>query len=261
MESKMRAADRQRELPRVSWLPIWLTLMLALVLIPASAHAERQRNILLILADDVGWSDLGCYGGEIQTPTLDALAREGLRFTQFYNAARCSPSRAALTGLYPHQVGMPNLGGHLNDQCVTIAEALAPAGYECFMSGKWHLGHPGPIVRGFKEFYGFVDGHSVDCWNESAMVRLPAGKPKRSYAPGTFYSTDGITDHALDFLAEVGRTPGRPWFLYLGYNAAHFPLHCASGRHREVRAALRTRLGPRPRASSGTAKATRPRAG
>jgi arylsulfatase len=205
-----------------------LALLLAVVPGLARAHAERHPNILLILADDLGWSDLGCYGGEIQTPTLDGLAKNGLRLTQFYNSARCSPSRAALlTGLHPHQVGVPNLGGHLNDRCVTLAEVLAPAGYDCFMAGKWHVGQPGPIARGFKEFYGFVEAHSVNCWDEAAMVRLPAGRPKRSYPPGTFYSTDAITDHALDFLAEARRTrtPERPWFLYVAYNAPHFPLH------------------------------------
>jgi arylsulfatase len=208
------------------WLRAVCVCLLTVAAVPAPARADRPPNILLILADDLGWSDLGCYGGEIRTPTLDALAADGLRFTQFYNSARCSPSRAALlTGLHPHQVGMPNLGGHLNDRCVTLAEALAPAGYDCFMSGKWHLGKPGPIARGFREFYGFVEAHSVDCWDERAMVRLPEGRPKRPYPPGTFYATDAITDHALDFLAGARRTPDRPWLLYVAYNAPHFPLH------------------------------------
>src|SRR5262245_21405738 len=104
-----------------------LVFLLAAVNGSGSARAERPPNILLILADDLGWSDLGCYGGEIQTPTLDGLAQNGLRFTQFYNSARCSPSRAALlTGLHPHQAGVPNLGGHLIDRCVTLAELLGP---------------------------------------------------------------------------------------------------------------------------------------
>jgi arylsulfatase len=205
---------------------IWVALVLLPGVVQGSTRAGRPPNILLILADDLGWGDLGCYGGEIRTPTLDSLAEGGLRFTQFYNSARCSPSRAALlTGLHPHQAGVPNLGGHLNDRCLTLAEVLAPAGYECFMSGKWHVGQPGPIARGFKEFYGFVEGHSVDCWDEGAMTRLPAGRPKRAYAPGTFYATDAITDHALDFLAEARQTADRPWFLYVAYNAPHFPLH------------------------------------
>lgn len=222
----MRVADRRGIFVDGVLSRAGLVLVFLLGVVPGSARADRQPNILLILADDLGWSDLGCYGGEIRTPTLDALAEGGLRLTQFYNSARCSPSRAALlTGLHPHQAGVPNLGGNLNDRCVTIAEALAPAGYRCFMSGKWHVGRPGPIAHGFEEFYGFVDAHSVDCWDEGAMVRLPAGRPKRTYAPGTFYATDAITDHALDFLAGARGTPDRPWFLYLAYNAPHFPLH------------------------------------
>lgn len=222
----MRVEYRRRSPLRGVPPRVWFALALLLAVVPGSARAERRPNILLILADDLGWSDLGCYGGEIQTPTLDGLAQDGLRLTQFYNSARCSPSRAALlTGLHPHQAGVPNLGGRLNERCVTLAEALAPAGYDCFMSGKWHVGRPGPIARGFKEFYGFVEGHSVDCWDEGAMVRLPAGRPKRTYAPGAFYATDAVTDHALDFLAEARRASDRPWFLYLAYNAPHFPLH------------------------------------
>ncbi len=206
-------------------LGLALLLLLASLATPAPARADRPPNILLILADDLGFGDLGCYGGEIQTPNLDALAAGGLRFSQFYNSARCSPSRAALlTGLHPHQAGMPNLAGKLNDRCVTLAEALAPAGYESSMSGKWHLGPPGPIGRGFREFYGFAEGHSIDCWDEKAMNRLPAGRPKHAYPPGKFYATDAITDHALDFLSEAKGRPDRPWFLYLAYNAPHFPL-------------------------------------
>src|SRR5256885_174667 len=116
----MGAAD-PRPIPVAGIFPrAWLVVTLLLAGGPGSPRAERHPNILLILADDLGWSDLGCYGGEIQTPTLDGLAKDGLRLAQFYNSARCSPSRAALlTGLHPHQVGMPNLGGHLNDRCVT----------------------------------------------------------------------------------------------------------------------------------------------
>ena len=115
--------------------------------------AADKPNILLIMADDMGYSDIGCYGSEIDTPRLDELAEHGLRFTQFYNAARCCPTRAALlTGLYPHQAGVGKMvssgpaktasptQGYLNDRCVTIAEVLKPAGYRCYMSGKWHVG-------------------------------------------------------------------------------------------------------------------------
>lgn len=130
-------------------------------LLSPPAVAAARPNILLIVADDLGWSDLGCYSGEIETPNLDRLAQDGVRFTQFYNAARCCPSRASiLTGLYPHQAGMGNMtaakprtdypgySGVLNQNNVTIAEALKSAGYSTWMAGKWHLGPPGPVSRG-----------------------------------------------------------------------------------------------------------------
>src|SRR5512146_3350833 len=190
-------------------------LFLGVLLAPlVSLYAADRPNILLILADDVGWSDLGCYGGEIRTPHLDSLARSGLRFTQFYNSARCSPTRAAiLTGLHPHQAGFPNLSGVLPAHCVTIPEVLKPAGYRCYMVGKWHLSRESsPTRRGFDEFYGMIGGYNT-CWKEDPFYsRLPEGRPKRAYAPGKFYSTDVFGDYALDFLNE-GRKSGRPWFL------------------------------------------------
>src|SRR5262245_6782872 len=127
-------------------LPVPLVLLASLCL---AAGAERQPNIIIILGDDIGFSDIGCYGGEISTPHLDALAKDGLRFTQFYNAARCCPSRASLrTGLHPHQTGVGHMmadrghdgyRGNLNRQCVTLAEALNPAGYRSYAVGKWHV--------------------------------------------------------------------------------------------------------------------------
>ena len=198
-----------------------------------AAENSRKPNIIVILADDMGFSDLGCYGGEIHTPNLDRLAAGGLRFTQFYNSARCCPSRASLlTGLYPHQAGvgnmtgdegLPGYRGHLNDQCVTIPEILRQADYRTYMSGKWHLGNPNPIQRGFEEYYGMLHGFD-SYWNASRYNRLPKDRPARSYLEGKFYSTDAITDHALDFLAD-GRKGDKPFFLYLAYNAPHFPLH------------------------------------
>ncbi|HUX88092.1 MAG TPA: sulfatase-like hydrolase/transferase, partial [Chloroflexota bacterium] len=116
---------------------------------PSSASSQRP-NVVLILADDMGFSDLGCFGSEIRTPNLDRLAQNGARFTQAYNCARCCPSRAALlTGLYPHEAGIGHMvndlgvesyQGFLNDRCVTLAEALGAAGYRTYMSGKWHVG-------------------------------------------------------------------------------------------------------------------------
>jgi arylsulfatase len=200
--------------------------------------AAKRPNIILILADDLGFSDLGCYGSEIATPNLDALAAEGLRFTEFYNSARCCPSRASImTGLYPHQAGIgemtgdagpgfPGYRGRLNENCVTIPEVLRPAGYRTYISGKWHLNQPGPIARGFDEAFCFAKhvAHSVDCWTPASFARFPAGRPARQYPEGKFYSTDAITDYALDFLADA-REKKQPYFLYLAYNAAHFPLH------------------------------------
>jgi arylsulfatase len=191
-----------------------------------SIDAAPKPNVLLILADDLGWSDLGCYGSEIRTPNLDALANNGLRFTQFYNSARCSPSRASiLTGLHPHQAGFPNLSGVLPKNCVTIPEVLKAAGYRTFMVGKWHLSHESkPTDRGFDEFYGMLGGYN-SCWQEDPFyTRHPAGHEKRIYAPGAFYSTDVFGDYVVDFMGGNSKA-ARPWFCYLAFNAPHFPLH------------------------------------
>jgi arylsulfatase A-like enzyme len=192
----------------------------------AESQASAKPNILLILADDLGWSDVGCYGSEIKTPNIDALAKDGLRFTQFYNSARCCPSRASLlTGLHPHQAGVPDMNGPLNKQCVTIPEVLKPVDYNSYMVGKWHLGRVvNPVVRGFDEFYGMLGGFN-SCWQENPYyTRLPQGREKRSYATNAFYSTDVFADYSIDFIDE-GKAVKKPWFLYLAFNAAHFPLH------------------------------------
>ncbi len=212
-----------------------------LVALPTASRAAAKPdppaarpNILLILADDLGFSDLGCYGGEIKTANLDALAAAGMRFTQFYNCSRCCPSRASLlTGLYPHQAGVgamtadegqPGYRGSLQPRCVTIAQVLKTAGYRTAMAGKWHVGdRQPPTVRGFDDFYGFVRGYAVDSWQPRMMTRLPEDRPRRSYPEGRFFATDAITDHALDFLADARKTKA-PWFLYVAYQAPHFPL-------------------------------------
>lgn len=213
-------------------------LLLALFLALPAAAADRP-NILLILADDLGYSDLGCYGGEIATPHIDKLAAGGVRFTQFYNCARCCPTRASLlTGLYPHQAGvglmnsdrnLPGYRGWLQPNTVTLAELLRTAGYRTFMCGKWHLAsgpkrQPRPIDRGFDDYFGLIQGFH-DFWDAKAYVRLPAGRSTRTYPPGRFYATDAFTDYGLDFLAETRKTPDKPFFLYLAYTAPHFPLH------------------------------------
>ena len=205
----------------------------------ASSRPSRRPNVVLILADDMGFSDLGCYGSEISTPNLDRLAAGGLRFTQFYNGARCCPSRAALlTGLYSHQAGMghmdhdrglPSYRGFLNERCVTIAEALRAAGYHTWMSGKWHLGRDRPhwpTDRGFDRYYGLISGGSnyfrldpdrVMAIDDQAYVPDPDG----------FYLTDAFTDHAVEFIERHDHGT-RPFFLYLAYTAPHYPLHALS---------------------------------
>ena len=210
-----------------------------------AAPGPARPNILLVLADDLGWSDLGCYGGEIRTPNLDGLAKNGLRFTQFYNTSRCCPTRASLlTGLYPHQAGVgamsndrgpqfPGYRGTLQSNTVTLAEVLQSAGYRTYMVGKWHLHNKHdvkPTDRGFDEFYGMLGGFN-SCWEEKPYyTRWPKDRTPRTYTsakdgrPGTFYATDAFADYAIDFLADARRTDN-PFFLYLAFNAPHFPLH------------------------------------
>ncbi len=197
---------------------------------------DRRPNIVIIMADDMGFSDLGCYGGEIQTPHLDGLARQGLRFTQFTNTARCCPTRSSLlTGLYPHQAGVgmmiqdlgrPSYQGYLNDRSVTIAEALRPRGYRTLMAGKWHVGEDRPhwpTDRGFERYFGLISG-------ASNYFRLDPGRKMalndQPYQPAgdKFYMTDAFTDYALKFMDELGGK-GEPFFLYLAYTAPHWPLH------------------------------------
>ncbi len=198
-----------------------------------------KPNIVLILNDDMGFSDLGCYGGEVRTPALDALAAGGVRFTQFYNTARCCPSRASLlTGLHPHQAGvgqmvqddnLPGYRGDLSQATVTIAEALRPAGYATMMAGKWHVTYrvdepneSWPCQRGCDRFYGFMYG-AANYYNPRRMVR----DNELVYTPpGDFYFTDAISDEAVRQIEQhQAAEPGRPFFQYVAYTAPHWPLH------------------------------------
>jgi arylsulfatase A-like enzyme len=217
----------------------YFTTIAAACLLAGSAFGQAKRpNILLILADDLGFSDLGCYGGEIDTPNLDRLATGGLRMTQLYNASRCCSTRASLlTGLYAHQAGVgamsadngkPGYRGFLTKRCVTIATLLKNAGYQTFMSGKWHLkgvGNPDctPVNRGFDEFYGHYRAYA-SFYRPDLFIRLPEGRPQPPNKSEDFYATDAITDYALTFVDQA-RGSENPWFLYLAYNAPHFPLH------------------------------------
>jgi len=202
---------------------------------PQAAVAADKPNIVIVMVDDMGFSDIGCYGAEIETPRLDALAKNGLRFTQFYNAGRCCPTRAALlTGLYQHQAGIGHMSqdkgldayrGYLNDRCVTIAEALKPAGYFTAICGKWHVGsarEQWPDRRGFDRFYGTPQGGGHHWRNlpgrdlvlNGEVIPIPKG----------WYSTTAFTDHAVRFIDE-GVAAGKPVFLYLAYTAPHWALH------------------------------------
>jgi arylsulfatase len=215
-----------------------LHLACAWLLLCGIASAERP-NIVIILADDLGYSDLGCYGGEIATPNLDRLAAGGLRFTQFYNTGRCCPTRASLlTGLYPHQTGVgdmePDLGnpayqGFLNEHCVTIAEVLRAHGYRTLMAGKWNVGYTRPhwpVDRGFDHSFGLLRGAS-DYFDPRVGPRRGASpfaledQPFTAFPEG-FYATDAFTDYAVRWIEE---SPAQqPFFLYTAYTAPHSPL-------------------------------------
>lgn len=208
--------------------------------------ADGRPNIVLIMADDMGFSDPGCYGGEAATPHIDSLARDGVRFTRFYNAARCCPTRAGLlTGLYPHQAGMgsmvtpwnepnPEPGpyqGFLRDDTVTLAEALGGVGYRTYMSGKWHVGWQKdywPCRRGFDRFYGFPNWGG-EYFNLSktfnSLNPLVLNDRELELPDGDFYLTDAISDHAVSWLDEHEREHAdKPFFLYLAPAAPHWPL-------------------------------------
>lgn len=198
--------------------------------------APKRPNIVLIMADDMGFSDVGCYGGEIQTPNLDALARRGIRFTHFYNTARCCPTRSSLlTGLYPHQTGvghmmedrgLPAYRGNLNRNCVTIAEALKPAGYRTLMCGKYHVANDlknsdnWPRQRGFDRFYGTITGAGSFYWPTTLARDNELIEPETR----DFYYTDALSDQAARYIGEEAKRP-EPFFLYLAYTAPHWPLH------------------------------------
>ncbi len=215
------------------------SLFLSAVLSPVAAPVLAAKpNIVVILVDDMGYSDISCYGSEIPTPNLDSLAKSGLRFTQFYNTGRCCPTRASLlTGLYSHQAGvghmtedngLPGYEGHLNDRCVTMAEVLRPAGYFTAMTGKWHVGQNAGVTpwgRGFERNLSSAAGGFYYGDAKKAKLFLNgetlAGDDPR--LPKNWYSTDLWTQYGIKFIDEA-LTEKKPFFLYLAYNAPHFPL-------------------------------------
>lgn len=216
-----------------------LTLFVLLFTVDENNAQSRKPNILIIVADDMGYSDLGCFGSEIKTPNIDRLAEEGVRFRQFYNRGRCCPTRASLlTGLYPHNAGLghmtysgdwglPGYRNELNTNCVTIGNVLQSAGYRTLLSGKWHVGETPsnwPRSRGFDEFFGLVQGggnyfklrpYGMIARNDTLLTSLPAD----------FYLTDAIGDNAVAQLKSTHtESPGKPFFLYLAFTAPHWPL-------------------------------------
>jgi arylsulfatase len=223
-----------------------------------SAEKEKngktaKTNILVILADDMGYSDMGCYGGEIQTPHLDRLAQNGVRFTRFYNAGRSCPTRASLlTGLYPHQAGvgrmtfdqhLPGYRGTMTHNGVTIAEVLKESGYHTGMIGKWHVAETPlrpdqrqwlahqvnyeafapkenyPTYRGFEDFYGTIYG-VVDYFDPFSLVN---GEEPVREVPEGYYSTNALSDSAVAYIKRYAASD-QPFFIYLSYHAPHWPL-------------------------------------
>lgn len=224
---------------------IWV-LSILMAVAACSGHSENEAdsegrpNILIIMADDMGYSDLGCYGGEIHTPNIDGLAANGIRYTSFYNAGRCCPTRASLlTGLWSHQTGLgwmtaadlghPGYTGEINPQCVTLGEVIGEAGYRTYMVGKWHLSsdsHIGPdgpkdswpLQRGFDKYYGPHHGGGSYFTPEvltHGNDRIEAGKG--------YYVTDVLSDTAVRYIRD--HPEGEPFLMYLAYTAPHFPLH------------------------------------
>ena len=211
---------------------------------PLLGFAAKRPNVVVIMADDMGWSDIGCYGSEIETPNLDRLAKNGLRFTQFYNTGRCCPTRATLlTGTYAHQAGighmmndrgLPGYKGDLGNDVRTIAEVMKTADYSTYLSGKWHVTpkirpgdsqHNWPRQRGFDRFYGTIHG-AGSFFDPNSLTRgntliSPYADPE--YEPKTFYYTDAINDHAAKFITE--HKSDDPFFLYVAHTAPHWPMH------------------------------------
>lgn len=227
---------------------------LAGLTLTAQAQKDTRPNVIVILADDLGYSDLGCYGGEIQTPNLDKLAQEGLRFTGFYNTSRSCPTRASLlTGLYQHQAGIgrmtfddhkPGYRGTLSENAVTIAEVMKDAGYNTGMIGKWHVAETPlkpdqrkwlahqvyheefadkknyPTHRGFEDFYGIIYG-VIDYFDPFSLVN---GEEPVKTVPKDYYITNALSDSAVSYVNRYAKSD-KPFFMYLSYTAPHWPLH------------------------------------
>jgi len=224
-------------------ITFWGVILLACHRPSGLPDKTKKPNIVVIMVDDMGYSDLSCYGSEIQTPHIDSLAKNGVMFSQFYNAGRCCPSRASLlTGMYPHQAGMggmvkknarqknstPAYQGYLNEKTLTIAEALKPLGYATYMTGKWHVGEDSldwPLQRGFDKYYGLISGAN-SYYNEILPNRLVVENNQPISLPDddNFYFTDAITQKSVEYIQEASQQK-KPFFLYVAYTAPHWPLH------------------------------------
>ena len=213
--------------------------LIAICFLSCQEKEVKRPNIILMMSDDMGYSDIGCYGGMINTPVLDGLAKNGLRMTRFYNTARCCPTRASLlTGLYPQQAGIGHMmndkgtdayRGDLSKKAVTIAEVMKEAGYSTYMSGKWHVTplnpsktkpskHNWPLQRGFDKFFGTIHG-AGSFYDPNSLTR-----DNEFIVPGDdFYYTDAISDNAVKFIEE--HSGENPFFMYVPYTAAHWPMH------------------------------------
>jgi arylsulfatase len=215
------------------WIRSLFLLLLCVTCATAGRSADERPNVLLILCDDLGFSDLGCYGGEIHTPHLDQLATDGMRFTQFYNCAVCVTTRSALlTGLYPRQMRRPRL----RTDMMTLGEALRRAGYATSLTGKWHLGSGPllrPIDRGFDEYYGLLDGccnffnpakQDPVFYNGGRFRPFAHNESRITEFPPGYYTTDAFSDHAIETVQRFAKGD-KPFFAHLCYTAPHFPLH------------------------------------
>ena len=217
----MTDITRPRQLTNLAWITLIAafscsTAALAQTTTSATPVTDSRPNIVLIMADDLGFADLCCYGSEIETPRLDALAKSGVRMTQFYNTAKCHSSRVSLlTGLYCNQAGSTSLS-----RGTTIARELKGAGYTTLMTGKWHLDHE-PTDQGFDRYFGHLSG-ATNFFTGDDTFRLN-GQPFKDFGDD-FYTTIANTDYAIDFVDEA-LTTDKPFFLYVAHNAPHYPLH------------------------------------
>ena len=249
-------------------------LCLILTFSPFSAFGDERPNVIIVLVDDMGFSDVGCYGGEIETPNIDRLADGGLRFTQFYNSGRCCPTRASLmTGLHPHQVGIGHMTappkqplgfegayqGYLNDNCLTIAQIVKSAGYHTLMTGKWHLGSDRkdcwPLQRGFDKYFGGLSGafNYFQPGGDRGLTRDNSPvEPDEN-----FYATDTFTDVACEYISDTTARDDQPFFLYLAYNAPHWPLNAKWEDYEKYKGHIQKRVGRTAKGTARKAKANR----